>query len=1193
MISHFSWSQSIFPSGYTCTGAGSVTLVVSPSSNITSYTWRNTATNTVVGTTASITVGSGSYNVTIIRSGITSTLSTYPVPTNIVPVTPTIIPSSVSGTLLCGATQTLTSSTAANYTWNRNGTSIAGANSSTYSVAGNSVATAGSYSFTVSTTNAVSGCIATSSAVNITLQPKPTTPTISPSSVTTPICGTATQTLTTTAVSGATYIWKRDGGSLTGSTNSILVTGNDVINEGTYNYTVAIQTSAGCVSDDSNPVPLKVSPKPATPTISPSSFTPNIICGTDFKTLTATSGGSKYNWRRDGILVTSSTTTNTLDVKGTDVGAPGGTYVYTVALENSIGCASDYSTTGVTLQLFPVVPAKPTITASGATTFCQGGSVTLNSSYNTTSNVWSRSFAADTTTLTTTGLVVRNVGVNTITVRAKDINGCTSVASNPFVVTVNALPTKPVINGGATSGSVCELDSIRLSSDNKGTGTYSWSTGQNTSSITIRGVENANNPTTAVYSLTYRDPITTCTSLPSDVFILTTNPLPAKPTITPNRDPNFCFKEFVNLTAASTTVGTTFEWSTGERSRQIDVAGSLPRRTVDEIRVITVRSISREGCKSKTASDNFTVTIFPLPETPTISANGPLTFCPDSTVTLTSTDSPNRVYKWINAKDGTEFSTAKSVTIDKSGKYYVRTISLKGCLSDTSENKVITVREAPQAAVISPSPVTATVCKGGKVTLLALFANLNVTKYSWRDDKTGKEVSTDKEITVDTAGTFSVKVRDSFGCFANNYSRPVSVKINALPDKPSISIVKSKIFCDEDSTIVQSSLPTTTPSGTKNLYRWIVDGTTIIESTSRTFSWKQASSIAVAVTDTNGCKATIISDTIRTTVNPLPNSPTITVRGAIPFCADKNVTLNAIGTTGVTYRWSTGATTTSITINTAGTVTVQSINGFGCFSKPSQGVQVRVNPLPTTPRLTANGETTFCDGSRVRIVSSSPFKAFWWRSTTDSLGNGEDLTSIFASKTGNYFAKVQDDNGCISLPSSPIAVDARPNPTPTIIKQVGTFSLDAQGVGDENGYIWRYNGDIQRDLTTRIIKAKRDGDYRVQASIIYTNVPATIGRLVCFSNISEVLKYTQDLSFEGMSVFPNPSYDGVINVEVIEDLIGANITIYDLYGRLIADYQVDKFNTLKRIQLPDYHGNTYVVRVSTDGYEKLKKIITF
>lgn len=1280
LTTHFSWSQTIVPLSYNCTGTGTATLGLSSNTGITSYSWKNTANpSVIIAVTSTITQASGTYQVVYVKAGITTTTAAYTITTGIVPTTPTITPATVA-TPICGATpQVLTSSTAANYTWKRDGTIISSSTNS-ITATGNDVSSPGSYSYTVSTTNAITACIVTSNAVvlsmsptlatptvsaadattlicgsstqtlsasggvasyvwkrgtttlantsssivvtgtdaigtfsytaaiansagcplifsstgvSLTLSPAIATPTITTPVISTPICGTSTQTLTASS-GGTSYVWKRSATVITGSTNTITVTGTDVSAPGTYNYTVSNQNAAGCVSSESAPYTLKVSPKPATPTITPASFTPNIICGSDAKTLTATSGGTTYTWKRGGVAVTGSTT-NTLNVVGTDVSV-GGTYVYTVSLTNLVGCVSDDSQAGVTLQLFPVIPVKPTITANGAVTFCDGGSVTLNYNRNVTSDmkIWSRTTGADTITTNTDGITVRST--NTFTVKTKDVNGCFSPASNAFLVTVNLLPAKPVIDKGIAP-SICDLDSIVLSSDNKGTGNYLWNNGKTTQSILIK--------TAGSYSLTFTD-ANTCTSLPSLTTVLTVNPLPAKPTITALRSLEFCYRDFTTIKASSTTANTTFEWDNGAKTAQLDVA-LINQSNKTEFIKRTVKSISDKGCKSKDLSDEITITVNPLPTIPTISSNGPLTFCPDSTVNLTSTDSPNGVYKWINAKDNLEFSNSKTVLIDttskyftttalgKIGKFFVRTISNKSCVSDTSKNVIIIVREAPQPASILPSPISATVCEGGKVTLKALVANGNVKTYSWRDEATQKEVSTEQEVSVITSGSFSVKVRDSFGCFAAN-SKVLKVNISPLPTKPSISVLKAKIFCDEDSTVVQSSLPSTTTNGSKNLYRWIVDGQTVLESFSRTFSWKKASSIAVAVTDSNGCKALAISDTIKTTVNPLPASPSITVRGPIPFCADKNVTLSAIGANGATFKWSTGAVTPNITTNTAGNVTVQAINNFGCFSKPSQGIDIRVNPLPETPTLSVNNAATvFCDGSKVRIVASSKTvikDTYWWRSTTDSIGRGEDFNAIFAAKTGNYFGKIQDDKGCISLPSSPIAIDVRSNPTPTVVKQIGTFSLDAQGVGDENGYIWRYNGDIQKDLTTRIIKAKKDGDYQVQASITYTGVALTGGKLVCYSNTSGVIKYMQDLSFSGFSIFPNPTANGEINVEVAEDLIGATITVYSVYGQLISEYKVDKFNALKKIQLPDYHGDVFIVKITSDGFDRTRRVIT-
>ena len=1281
LISQISKAQSIAAGAYTCTGAGSQTLSVVTTAGITAYSWKN-ASAVVVGTTASVNVPSGTYTVVYTKASVNTTLGPVTVVAGIVPTATSVTPATVTPAI-CGSTiQTLTSTTAANYTWTRDGVDISGATGSSYGVGGTSVTTPGTYNYAVKVTNATTLCSVSSNSVSIkvspkpatpsinpvspnllcgantaaliatgggtaytwkrgttvlgsvintytatgteaaagtynytvsyvnsvgcqsddsapvalALSPKPATPVISPATLTTPICGTTTQILT--VAGGATsYTWKRDATAIPGSTNSITVTGTDVAIPGTYIYTVSSVNAVGCSSDDSTPLSLKVSPKPTTPTITPATFTPNLICGIDTKTLSATIGGTSYTWKRNAVAVTTSTTSNDLIVIGTDV-LTGGTYNYTVFYANSVGCISDDSAP-VVLQLFPTVPAKPVVNAGGALTFCEGGSVTLTSSYVTNTNTWSRTVGGDTTTTTTDAIIVRST--NTLTVKAKDANGCTSLASLPVVVTVNLKPTPPVIDLNGARG-VCESDSIVLTSDNKGTGSYLWSNGKTTRSVTVRDAGN--------YTLTYTDTQTpACVSLPSQASIVTVNPLPAKPTLVNLSPIEFCFRQFTSLRAASTTTGTTFEWDYQNRTgSQIDVAGSAKLTTVEIIKVsaksVSVFANNPKACKSRDASDVVIITVNPLPTTPNITSSGPLTFCPDSTVTLTSTDSPTSVYKWINAKDNSEFSNKKTVLIDttsqffsnalllKVGKFYVRTISDKSCVSDTSANVVITVRNAPQPASITADPRSATVCLGGKVTMTALVANGNIAKYSWRDESTQQELSTQPEVSVITSGSFSVRVRDVFGCFAG-YSKPLKVSINSLPTKPTLTLVKPKVFCDEDSVVVQSSLASTTPNGNRTLYSWIVDGQTISQTYSRQFSWKKVGVISVALTDSNGCKATSVSDTIRTTVNPLPNSPTITVRGANPFCADKNVALSAAGASGVTYKWSTGATTQGITTNLAGNITVQAINGFGCLSKPSQPVLIRVNPLPPAPKLTANGDVTFCDGSKVRIVSSSAFKAYWFRSTTDSIGLGDDNTSIFASKSGKYFAKVQDDNGCISLASALITVDSKPNPTPTVVKQIGSFTLDAQGIGDENGYLWRYNGDLQKDLTTRLIKAKLDGNYQVQASISYTGVNIAGGKLVCYSKVSDVIKYAQDLTFEGFSIFPNPSPDGTINVEVIEDLIGAKILVYDTYGRIISDYTVDKFNALKIIELPKLHGTTYYVKISAGGFEKVRKILIY
>jgi Secretion system C-terminal sorting domain/Ig-like domain CHU_C associated len=1148
---------------------GSDTKTLTATSGGTTYIWKRDGFNLDASTTNSLIVKgtdvatAGVYNFSVSQQNIVGCISdessTISLKVSPKPTTPVI--ASVSSNLVCGTeTKTLTATSGGTiYTWKRSGTILSNT-TNTLTVALADVPSPGTYRYSVIIENIV-GCVSDESAsLGIVLSPKPAQAAIDAINIADPICGVGTKTLTATT-GGTSYIWKRNTTLLIDSTGTLLVKGNDVTTPATYNYTVALKNSFGCASDESVAIALKVSPKPATPTIAPVAKT--LVCGTDSRTLTASSGGAAYIWYMGSKLL-KNTTSSAITVTGRDT-TVGGNYTYTVAFQNSVGCASDYST-GITLQLFPTVPTKPTISASDKTTFCEGGNVTLTSSFISNTNVWSRVTGIDTTTSLATGIKV--LKTNTFIVKAKDANGCLSLASDSLKVTVNSNPTAPIIAEG-TALSICLLDSVTLNANNKGTGSYLWNTGKKTRSITVK--------TAGSYSVVYTD-ANTCSSPSSSLTVLTVNPLPAKPTVTAVRPVEFCIGDFTTL-KGSTASG--YIWSNGQTTSQIDVGISTK---------ITLRVVSDKGCKSKDSSEVVTVISNPLPDIPSILANGPLKFCPDSSVTLTSSATQSE-YIWTDVINKVVLDNTKSLVVSDPGEYALQVISAKKCVSKSSKSVIVSVREAPQPASILASPI-ATFCEGGSVTLKALFANGNVEKYSWRNEESKIEVATSQEFSVKASGRFSVKVRDTFGCFSA-YSKVLKVTVNPLPAKPTIRLVRPKTFCDEDSTMLEASLPNTTPNGSKNVYQWLIDGQPFQKGNARIFTWKKANDISVAVTDTNGCKATSTSDLITTVVNPLPLTPSITIIGANPFCADKNIILNAIGVEASGYKWSNSSSTKStISVNTAGNVSVQSISTFGCLSRPSPAITLSIYPLPSTPQVSvSSGSTILCDGDKVRLTSSSTNKAYWWKSTTDSLGIGDSNTSILVATTGNYYVRVEDKNSCLSNPSVAIPVDVRPIPALPVITQTGTFTLDAQSAGDENGYFWKYNGEVQKGLITKSIKVKKDGDYQVQASIIYSIPLLANGKLMCYSNPSALFKFKQDLTFEGMSIYPNPSTTGDITIEVVEDLVGSDVQIYTLEGKLLEEYKIDKFDGPKRIKLSGSFGNIYFVKLKTDSFEKIKKII--
>lgn len=137
-----------------------------------------------------------------------------------------------------------------------------------------------------------------------------------------------------------------------------------------------------------------------------------------------------------------------------------GTYKYRALVQNqNAGGPCGPVTTIVanqnTVTVNPV-PPKPTITSSGVTTFCLGGSVTLTSSdvgLLAASYRWYRNGVfTGTTSNNITLTTVAQSGDYTVEVIGIAPSNCASPTSDPTTVTINPLPTAPNPTGG---GAVC------------------------------------------------------------------------------------------------------------------------------------------------------------------------------------------------------------------------------------------------------------------------------------------------------------------------------------------------------------------------------------------------------------------------------------------------------------------------------------------------------------------------------------------------------------------------------------------------------------------------------------------------------------------------------------------------------------------------------------------------------------------
>jgi len=218
-----------------------------------------------------------------------------------------------------------------------------------------------------------------------------------------------------------------------------------------------------------------------------------------------------------------------------------------------------------------------------------------------------------------------------------------------------------------------------------------------------------------------------------------------------------------------------------------------------------------------------------------------------------------------------------------------------------------------------------------------------------------------------------------------------------------------------------------------------------------------------------------------------PNASTITAGGATTICGGGTVVLsgNANGT------WSTGATTTSITVNTSGDYFVTNTNA--CGNVTSNHIIVKISPAVVASVITASKTTTFCEGGIV--ILSGNVGGTW--------SNGATTASITVKTSGDYF--VTNTNACGTLTSNHIVVTVNPKPTASVISAGGSATTICSG---ENVTLsGNVNGTWSNGSTTASITVTAAGDYFVTninpcGSVTSNHIVVTVNALPVASAIT-------------------------------------------------------------------------------------------
>ncbi|HYK02088.1 MAG TPA: carboxypeptidase regulatory-like domain-containing protein [Thermoanaerobaculia bacterium] len=966
----------------------------------------------------------GDYTVIVMENGCASAPSSaMTITVTPLPATPTITPGGPT-TFCDGDSVTLSSSAASGNQWYLDGGPIGGATTQDY------IATEdGDYTVVVT----ANGCDSPpSSPTAVTVNPIPAAPSITPDGPVT-FCTGGSVTLESSSAAGNQ--WYLDGETIVGATGQqhvALVAGV---------YTVSL-TENGCESLPSDPVTVTINPIPQTPEITPGG--PTTFCDGDSVTLTSSSAAGNQ-WHLGGNPIGGATAQQYVATAAGD---------YTVVVTEN-ACPSAASTAvSVTVNSTPT----PTITPGGPTTFCTGGSVTLTSS-SATNNQWylNGGLLGGETNQT---YIATGSGDYTVIVTE---NSCPSAPSAATTVTVNPIPATPTITpGGPTT--FCDGGSVTLTSSSASGN--QWYLGGNP----IDGATAQQYVATDDGDYTVVVTETGCASAPSSATAVTVTPLPATPTITPGGPTTFCTGGSVTLTSSSASGN---QWylagnPIGGATAQEYVATSTGSYTV----VVTAT-----GCASAPSSATA-VTVTPLPATPTITPDGPTSFCYGDSVTLTSSSASGN--QWFY--EGAEIPGAtgqQHIVTTYTGDYTV-VVTQNGCSSAPSAATAVTINYTPAAPAITPDGPT-TFCAGDSVTLISGEENGN----QWYRDGTPIEGATNQAYIATASGSYTV-TRTQTGCTSAQSAATV-LTVNPIPATPAIGTGGPTTFCTSGSVTLTSS----SASGNQ----WYLGGNPIGGATAQQYVATAAGDYTVLVTQ-SGCSGSASAATT-VTVNPTPSAPTITPGGPTTFCAGGSVTLTSSSASG--NQWYLdgnpigGATGQQYPATVTGSYTVTQ-TASGCASAHSSATTVTVNPIPPTPIVTPGGPTTFCDGGSVTLTSNYESGNQW---LLDGIPIGGATAQQYVATATGYYAVFVTVSGCASAASSAIAVTVDTPPSTPVITPNGPTTFCTGGSvtlssSSASGNQWLLNGapiDGEKNQTLLVSAA---GDYAVAVTAGSCTTPSAV-----------------------------------------------------------------------------------------------------
>ncbi|MEM7370640.1 MAG: GEVED domain-containing protein [Bacteroidota bacterium] len=451
--------------------------------------------------------------------------------------------------------------------------------------------------------------------------------------------------------------------------------------------------------------------------------------------------------------------------------------------------------------------------------------------------------------------------------------------------------------------------------------------------------------------------------------------------------------------------------------------------------------------------------------------------------------------------------------------------------------------KAPAQVDLGPD---GTVCAGAPIDAF----DPTLVSYVWNGDPS----VTTSSITADTTGLYYVDVVNNEGCDGTD---SVILIVNPVP---LVDIGPDDSECD--SVVLDAGNPGAS-------YVWTGPGG--MTGSDQTFTATETGTYSVLVTAL-GCPNGDSADIV------IFASPAVDLGPDRGTC--EPVMLDA-GSDGVSYLWSTGATTQMITamapIGSPDTITVEVTSADGCITN-----QELILSEGTPPVFDLGAAVEECDSALITgpVIDGATYA---W-------STGETTSSIYATTAGTFSLTVTDSVGCEATDSvfaevepTPVADATFSNPNFDFTINFVNLSTPATGAT----YFWDFGDGGTDTVANPVYTYTSGGSWPVK--LIVTNACGTDSVEFIVGGVD----IDNDAFGSALSVYPNPTKDEVFISSDNLQAENLKIEVLDARGRLVVDNPVGQVfgSFLHIVDLEHEAEGVYMIKISDGERTAYKRVM--